>query len=185
MYHSTGGGTSLEAASASFVSGIEPAWFAVYTRSRHENAVQESLRGKGYESFSPSYKLKRRRANRNVEIDQPLFTSYVFCRFDPRQRLPILQTPGVVFIVSRAGEPEPVDPAELASLQAVLRSGRQIQPWDFVRTGQRVRICAGALAGAEGTLVRVKNRDRLIASVSVLQRAVAVEIDQDMAEPIY
>jgi transcription antitermination factor NusG len=161
------------------------AWYAIYTRSRYEKVVQDSLRGKGYDSFSPFFKVRRRRGNRNVEVDLPLFSSYVFCRFDALKKLPILKTPGVVFILSRAGEPEPVDLGEITSLQTMMRSGRALQPWDFVRAGQKVRICAGSLAGAEGTLVRVKNRDRLVATVTVLQRAVAVEIDQDMVEPIY
>lgn len=161
------------------------AWFAIYTRSRHEKVVRDSLRGKGYESFSPFYKARRRQGKRSVVVDLPLFTSYVFCRFNALQRLPILKTPGVVFIVSRAGEPEPVDPREIESLQTMLQSGRPLQPWDFLPVGQKVRIRTGALAGAEGTLVRIKNRDRLVASVTVLQRAVSVEIDKDVVEPVF
>lgn len=164
---------------------VAPPWYAVYTRARHEKVVQESLQGKGYEALSPSYRVRRRRGNRNVDVDLPLFPSYTFCQFDPLRRLPILQTPGVVFVVSRAGEPDPVDPREIASLQTILQSGRTLQPWDFLRSGQRVRICGGTLAGAEGLLVRIKSSTRLIVSVSVLQRSVAVEIDHDMVEPVY
>lgn len=160
-------------------------WYAIYTRSRHERTVQDNLRSKGYDSFSPICKVRRRRGTRTVDADLPIFSSYVFCRFDAQRRLPILTTPGVVAIVSRAGEPAPIDSREVTSLQALVRSDRILQPWDFLLTGQKVRIVAGSMAGAEGVLVRVKNRVRLVATVTVLQRAVAVEIDQDMVEPIY
>ena len=161
------------------------AWYAIYTRSRFEAVVQDGLRGKGYEAFCPFYKARRRRGARNVDVVVPLFPSYVFCRFDASKRLPVLQTVGVTFIISRAGEPEPVDPTEIASLQSIMQSGRPVQPWDFVKAGRRVRIRAGSLAGVEGILLRVKNKSRLVASVTVLQQSVAVEIDQDMLEPIY
>ena len=147
--------------------------------------VRDSLNGKGYEAFSPFYTVSRRSRNRNLQTERPLFPSYVFGRFDPLKRLPVLTTPGVVFILSRSGEPEPVDPNEISSLLALMQSGRQLQPWDFISAGQKVRIRAGSLAGVEGTLLRIKNRDRLVASVTVLQRAVSVELDQDLVEPIY
>ncbi len=161
------------------------AWYAIYTRSRHEKVVRDNLRGKGYDSFSPFYNATRRRGNRDVEVEVPLFPGYVFARFDSLKRLPILKTFGVVFIVSQAGEPEPVDPGELDSVQKILQSGRALQPWDFLRSGRRIRIRAGSLTGAEGILVRIKNSNRLVASVTVLQRSVAVEIDQDAVEPVY
>jgi transcription antitermination factor NusG len=143
------------------------------------------LRSRGLEAFAPFYRVRRRRADRNVDLEVPIFPSYVFCRFEPTRRLPILQTSGVVFIVSRDGHPEPIDSLEVASIQKIANSGRAIQPWDFLQSGQRVKIRAGSLAGAEGRLVRIRNRDRLVVSVTVLQRSVAVEIDQDMVEPIY
>jgi transcription antitermination factor NusG len=164
---------------------VHPAWYAVYTRARHERIVRESLEGRGIAAFSPSYKIKRRRKDRTVELDQLLFPGYVFCQLDPQDRLPVLQIPGVVFIVSRSGEPDPIDPNEINSLLAAIQSGRPVLPWDYIPNGQRVRIRAGALAGSEGVLSRIKSESRLVVSVTLLQRSVAVEIDQDTVEAIY
>lgn len=160
-------------------------WYAIYVRSRHEKKVSASLMQKGYPILFPFSRVRRRRADRNVDVDVPIFPGYVFAQFDAKKRLPILQIPGVVLIVSQAGEPEPVEAAEIASLARIVDSGRPIQAWDFLRTGQKVRIQGGALAGAEGILIRIKNRERLIVSVGVLQRAISVEIDQDLVEPQY
>jgi len=161
------------------------AWYALYTRSHCEKVVQERLTGKGFEAFSPFYTARRRRGNRNADVDAPLFPSYVFCRLNPLHRLPILKTPGVVYIVSRGGQPEAVEPLEIASLHTIMKSGRPLQPWDFLRSGQKVRIRTGCLAGAEGFLLRVESRGRLIVSLTLLQRSVAVEIDQEVVEPLY
>lgn len=185
---------SFDASSDPIGPGPEPAaiqepsrleWFALYVRSRHERTVERSLLSRGLQAIAPFYKVRRRRADRNVDLEVPIFPSYVFCQFEATKRLPILQTSGVVFIVSRDGQPEPIDSTEVASIQKIAASGRAVQPWDFLQNGQRVRIRAGSLAGAEGILVRIRNRERLVVSVTVLQRSVAVEIDQDMVEPIY
>ncbi len=160
-------------------------WYAVYVRSRHEKVVEGALNGKGYAAFSPAYRVRRKHSDRTVDVQVPLFPGYVFCQFDPARRLPILTTPGVVFVVSAGEAPQPIEAQEIASLQTIVASGRPIQPWPFLKEGQGVRVQAGPLAGALGTLVRIKNDARLIVSVTLLQRSVAVEIDQDSAVPVF
>ena len=112
------------------------------------------------------------------------FPGYVFCRFNPEKRLPVLTTPGVVSVVGIGKIPAPVEDHEISALQSVVTSGCRTQAWPFLRVGQTVRIEAGPLAGLEGLLVAVKNCTRLVVSVTLLQRAVAVEIDHLWAYPI-
>ncbi len=159
-------------------------WYAVYVRSHCEKVVQESLEGKGYSAFSPFYRVLRKRSDRTKEVVLPIFPGYVFCQFDASVRLPILTTPGVVRVVGGGNDPEPVDDAEILSIQTVVKSGRAIQPWPFLREGQRVRILAGALTGTLGTLLKVKNDYRLILSITLLQRSVAVDVDRDSVIPL-
>ncbi len=160
-------------------------WYALYVRSRHEKTVENSLRGKGCSVFSPSYRTKRKRIDRIAEIDVALFPGYVFCQFDPNKRLPILKTPGVVEVVGRGNRPEPVDDTEIASIRTIALAGRPVQPWPFLRLGQRIRLEAGPLAGAEGIFLRVEDEYHLIVSVTLLQRAVSVVIEKDIVEPLF
>ena len=125
-------------------------WYALYVRSRHERVVENSLKGKGYPVFSPFYRTRRKRVDRSAEIDVPLFPGYVFCHFDSNYRLPILMTPGIVGVVGPGKKPEPVDDTEIASIRAIAMSGRAVQPWPFLRSGQRIRLHSGPLMGAEG-----------------------------------
>jgi transcription antitermination factor NusG len=182
------GDVGLAAASLHF--GFEPdagtdRWYALYVRSRHEKVVENGLRGKGYTVFSPSYRTKRKRVDRIAEIDVALFPGYVFCHFDSNKRLPILMTPGIVGVVGRGNRPEPVDDTEIASIRTVALAGRPVQPWPFLRLGQRVRLQAGPLAGAEGIFLRVKDEYHLVISVTLLQRAISVVIETDAVAPLF
>jgi transcription antitermination factor NusG len=154
-------------------------------RSRHEKVVECGLRGKGYTAFSPFYRTKRKRVDRITEIDVPLFPGYVFCLFDSTKRLPILMTPGIVGIVGPGNRPEPVDDTEIASIRTLALSGRPVQPWPFLRSGQRVRLQAGPLVGAEGIFLRVKDEYHLVVSVTLLQRSVAVTVEKESVAPLF
>jgi transcription antitermination factor NusG len=119
-----------------------------------------------------------------VETDKPLFPGYVFCRFNPKVRLPILTTPGVVAVVGFGNEPAPIEDEEIEAIQAVLRSGLNAEPCSYLREGQRVRVNQGSLSGLEGILTRKKSEWRMVVSVAMLQRSISVEIDREWIDPI-
>ena len=146
--------------------------------------VAEALTGKGYEAFLPLHTERRRWSDRVKTIEVPLFAGYVFCRFDVQRRLPILTTPGVLHVVSTGSTPQPIDDQEMASLQLLVASGLPVEPWPFSFVGQQVCIIGGPLAGTSGILQSVKSKDRLVVSISLLQRSVAVEIPQSAAWPV-
>jgi transcription antitermination factor NusG len=159
-------------------------WFALQTKSRSENFVAIQLRGKGYEPFLPVYKSRRRWSDRMKELELPLFPGYLFCRFNPLDRLPILVTPGVLQVVGNGKNPIPVDEAEIATIQAAIQSGLPRQPWLCQQVGRRVRVECGPLSGLEGILLSFKGGHRLVLSVTLLQRSVAVEVDESWVRPI-
>lgn len=165
---------------------VSPAhWYALYVRSRHEKVVENGLKGKGYNAFSPFYITKRKRVDRTAEVEVPLFPGYVFCHFDSNQRRPILMTPGIVGVVARGKKPEPVDDTEIASLRSIALSGRPVQPWPFLNSSQRVRVQSGPLTGAEGIFLRIKDEHHLIVSITLLQRAVSVVVDKQAVAPVF
>jgi transcription antitermination factor NusG len=152
-------------------------WFALQVRTRHEAGVADQLSGQGYDRFLPLYKLRKRWSDRIKEVDAPLFPGYLFCRFNPHDRLPILKTPGVIQIVGFQSGPAAVDESEIRSIQSLVAAGVPHQPWPFLAAGDRVRIESGPLLGLEGILTEVRSSYRLVLSVTLLQRSVAVEID--------
>ena len=152
-------------------------WFALQVRTRHESGVASFLDTKGYEIFLPVYTSRKRWSDRVKNVETPLFPGYLFCRFDAQDRLPVLTTPGVIQIVGYNRLPIPVEESEIQAIQTLLASGFHNQPWPFLSVGDRVRIEAGALRGCEGLLVEFKGSHRLVLSISLLHRSVAVEID--------
>jgi len=155
-------------------------WFALTAKPRHEKAVAENLRSKGLESFVPLYRARRQGTDRVEPVDLPLFPGYVFCRFSHTGRLPVLSTPGVTSVVGISNVPTPVSDGEIERIQAIQASGLPAQPWPYVRVGQKARIERGSLAGLEGVLIRERDSLRVVVSVELLRRAVAVEIDRDI-----
>jgi transcription antitermination factor NusG len=159
-------------------------WFAVQVRMRREASATDFLAGMGYECFLPLYKSRRRWSDRIKELETPLFPGYLFCRFDPQHRLPILKTAGVIQVVGYNRVPVPVDEQEIAAIQTLVASGIPNQPWPFLSVGDRVRIESGSLRGLEGILTNFRGNHRLVLSVTLLQRAVAVEIDSALVESL-
>lgn len=159
-------------------------WFAIQVRSRWESSTAELLCGKGYITLSPTYQTKRNWSGRLREVSAPLFPGYIFCRFEVQKRLPVLLTPGVIGVVSRGRIPIPVEESEIAAIQTVVASGMHAEPWPYLEIGQRIRIEKDALAGLEGILVQFKGNHRIVVSVSLLQRSVALEIDRSNVTPI-
>ncbi|MGH9733372.1 MAG: transcription termination/antitermination protein NusG [Candidatus Acidiferrales bacterium] len=166
------------------IEGFLP-WFAVQVRAKHEIGIADYLTAKGYEQFLPLYKCRKTWSDRIKEVQAPLFPGYLFCRFDPSDRLPILKTPGVVQIVGNGRSPIPVCDTEIAALQQAVASGLPNQPWPFLHTGDKVQIEAGPLRGLEGVLAAFRGSRHLVLSVTLLQRSVAVEIDCAFVSPIH
>jgi transcription antitermination factor NusG len=161
----------------------ESRWFAAYTSPRHEKHVSQQMRREGIQNFLPLYKSIRRWKDRRKVLELPIFPGYLFVRIALRERLNVLQLPGVVQLVSFQGQPAPLPDAEIEMLQHQLSQSLGLQPHPFLTVGRRVRVHSGPMAGVEGILVRKKDQFRIVVSIELIQRSVAMEIDQADVEP--
>jgi transcription antitermination factor NusG len=162
---------------------LDSRWYAVSVRSNFERVVAQSLRQKEYEILLPAYLSKRRWSDRTKMTECALFPGYLFCRMDLQQRVPLLNTPGVVSLVGVGRCAMPVDTAEIEAIQRIVASGLPVEPTPFLKVGQTVHINEGPLAGLKGIVVTNKNQSRLVVSVEMLQRSVTVEIERGWADP--
>lgn len=141
------------------------------------------LMHKDFMIFLPLFSFSTQWGRRPAEVLLPMFPCYVFCRFDvSAQRVAILGTAGVARIVGFGHNAAPVEDSEIAAIRRVVEAGVASEPWPYSNCGQTVRITEGALAGVEGTLMKLKNQHRLILSIQMLQRSVAVEIESSCVE---
>jgi transcription termination/antitermination protein NusG len=162
----------IEAASDS-----EVLWFALWTRSRHEQVVREQLEQKGVEAFLPTMTRWSRWKDRKKKIDWPLFPGYCFARFNPRERLPILKCTGVVNIIGFEGEPAPIPEHEIHGIRQLVESDLAYDPCPLIREGDLVEVKSGPLKGVVGRLLRKGSHARLVLSVDLIGQAVSVEVD--------
>jgi len=153
-------------------------WFALLVRAAREKYATLLLENAGFQCYLPVSKFTRRWSDRLKEVEVPLFPGYLFCRMNPEDRLPVLMTPGVIQIVGVGKTPLPVDEEEIVAIQRAATTGVSIIPWPYVKIGQVARIEAGPLKGLSGIIVKIKSGMKLVLSVSLLQRSVAVEIDR-------
>ncbi len=158
-------------------------WYGVLTKPRYERIAAEALVNKGFTVYLPMAAQLRQWSDRVVRLESPLFPRYVFCRFDAVRRAPVLRTPGVISIIGSGKHPEPIADEEMQAVQAVEQSKLYAEPWPYVRAGEAVRMLCGPLAGLQGWLVREKNPWRVVVSIHLLQRSVAVEVDREWVSP--
>ena len=159
-------------------------WFAIGTAPRKETAVSSAIAAKGFEHFLPLYEKRTLWSDRIKVSSVPLFPGYVFCRLDVQYRLPLLVTPGVREIVGTGKVPTPLADCEIEAIRFALTNGLRLEPCDHLQEGDRVRVIKGPLGGLEGIFLRHRNRDRLVLSISLIQRSVAVEVDRLCVEPV-
>jgi len=159
-------------------------WFALAVRSNHEKAVSAALRSRGFEEFLPLCTVRRKWADRYKSLQLPLFPGYVFCHFPLFSRIAVLATPGVACVIGRGSTPEPVSETEILNIQRVVTSEFPIHPCEFIATGQRAVITSGALEGVEGIVQKVKGNLRLVMSIDLLRRSVAVEIETERVKSV-
>jgi transcription antitermination factor NusG len=159
-------------------------WFALRVRSKHEQVASLHLRKRGYEEFSPTYKVERQWSDRKKMTDQAFFPGYVFCRLDANDRLPVLTVPGVVGILGFGDGPTSIPEEEVERVRRMVSSGLLVTPWPFLKIGQTVLIEQGPLAGIEGILKEEKGKFRIVVSINLLQRSVSSEIERAWVRPL-
>jgi transcription antitermination factor NusG len=159
-------------------------WFALRVKSNCEKSVATLVRSKGFEEFLPLYRSCHRWSDRLQSAESPLFPGYTFCRVDVNVRLPILKIPGVLHFIGIGKVPIPIEDTEIAAIQKAVCSGLPAEPWAYVKVGQLVRLDGGPLAGLEGILIETLRQCRVVVSVSLLQRSLAVEIERNWITPL-
>lgn len=153
-------------------------WYALYTKHQHEKTIALHLDKLGFQVFLPMYHEVHKWKDRRKIVDLPLFPSYVLFTGDLNRRIQILNVPGVYFLLGSDGKAAVIPQAELEAVRRALESELPVEPHPFVKSGERVRVCSGPLAGVEGVVTRRRDSLRLVLSVDTLCRSVAVEVDE-------
>lgn len=154
-------------------------WFAVRVKRSLEISVASCLQSAGYETLLPLRRIPRKWSDRIKILEAPIFPGYIFCEFDPYQPLPVEMIPGVMGIVSFANKLAEVDRKEIEAIRSVLVTGIGVDSWPRLEPGCQVEIEDGPLRGLVGVVIKENSEYRLLLSISLLNRCLAVEIDRE------
>jgi transcription antitermination factor NusG len=154
-------------------------WYAVAVKARHEKCVAEILGHKGLTAWLPMQERTHYYGQWRRVHQLPLFPGYVFCQLSLTAHMPVVTTPGVLRIVGAGRNPAPLDETEIQSIRTAAERNALLSSCEYLEGGQRVRIVAGPLAGVSGTVVSASRPFRVRLAVTLLQRAVLLEIDSD------
>src|SRR5207237_1414114 len=157
---------------------LESHWYAAYTNPRHEKRVAQQMERNRIDYFLPLYRSVRRWKDRRKELELPLFPGYVFVHTALKDRLQVLQLPGVAHFVSFHGKPAPLPTVEIEALRNGLVRNTLAEPHPYLRVGRRVRIHSGPMAGMQSALVRRKDQCSVVLSIHLIQRALPVVVDE-------
>ena len=158
-------------------------WYAAHTRANHEKRLAEQLAVRSIEHFLPLYECIRRWKDRRVTLQQPLFPGYILVRLPLRERMRVVQLPGVASLVGFGGSPVALPDAEIEALREKLNRHIRVEPHPYLQVGRRVRVKTGPLEGFEGILVRRKHKYRIVVSIDLIARSIAAEVDIADIEP--
>ena len=164
-------------------------WYVVYTRSRHEKKVRDSLTNEGIECYLPLEKKLRIWSDRKKWVDEPLFRPYIFVHMnigDYNEYLKVLQTDGVVHFVRIAKEPVKVRPEMIEAIREYESSGEFIseEEEEMLQVGDAVEVVRGPMKGLFGTLVEIGKKRRVRIMVEAVQQAVYLTIRKSFLEKI-
>jgi transcription antitermination factor NusG len=142
------------------------------------------IRQRGIEDFLPLYSVRRKWCDRVKVVNLPLFGGYVFCRCAASELTLVRSAPGVAGVVEFGDGPAYIPESEIEAVKQLVASGLPASPCPFLKEGSPVRVRTGPLSGLTGRLTNIKNQFRLVISVEMLKRAVFLEIDSEIVEPV-
>ncbi len=160
-----------------------PPWYAVWTRSRHEQSVHKQFGEKGLDAFLPTVTRWSRWKDRRKQVDWPLFPGYCFVRLQAEHRLTVLKCTGVVSIVSTNGQPAEIPEQEIDGIRRLIDTDLQFDPCPLIREGSMVEVVHGPLKGVTGRLVRKGTHARLVLAVELIGQGLSVEVDAADVRP--
>ncbi len=164
----------------------QPQWFAIHTYPRHEKRITTQLVQKDVETYLPLITKLHQWSDRRKQVELPLFPCYAFVRIVPcpEARVQVLRIGGVISFVGAAKQGVPIPDSQIEDIRTLLMNKIPLDPYPFLKIGQRVRVCGGSLKGIEGILVRRSGSRRLIISVDSLERSLSMCIEGIEVEAI-
>ncbi|MDI9571306.1 MAG: UpxY family transcription antiterminator [Pseudomonadota bacterium] len=159
------------------------AWYAIHTRSRHEDRAYLGLTQKSFQTFLPKIEVWSKRKDRRKKIMVPMFPGYLFVAvedIDNETKVEILKTFGVVRILGKpyGSEPIPIPDAKIDAIMRIVASRVEVQQFQYPKVGEYAKIIDGPFQGIEGLVVEADmEKELFVVTIELMQRSVAIKLE--------
>lgn len=157
-------------------------WHVLHVRSRQEKALCGDLSIRGINHYLPLVRQARFYGHRKAQVQLPLFSGYVFLLGTIEQAYSADRTGRVARIIPVFNQ-EQMD-WELTNLQVALHRQPAVAPYPFLTTGTKVEVRSGPFRGVQGLIEGQAKESRLVLQVTTLGKAVSLEIDASLVDPV-
>lgn len=164
----------------------ENVWVAVNTHANREALAEEHLSRQLFHVYCPRLKKRVSHARRTSDVLRPLFPGYLFARIsaDFSESRPIRSTLGVRNIVSCGNKMSCVSETFISALKAREVDGVVARAATAFSVGQEIRIGGGPFDGLVGTIIEMRENDRLTVLMELLNGQVRVNIESGLHAPV-
>ncbi|MBF0559374.1 MAG: hypothetical protein HQL08_11415 [Nitrospirae bacterium] len=156
-------------------------WYAIYTKPKQEDKVEETFRRAAIEVFNPKLRRKKLVRGKNEHVITPFFANYLFAKFDPLKQYHMIKyTRGVRGIVGNPGSPWPVSDDIINIIRSRMNEDGLIVITPDIEIGDRVEIMEGPFRGFMGIFEKeMKDSDRIIVLLNTIEYQARVNIDKE------
>jgi len=156
-------------------------WHVLHVVSNHEKRVAQHLSVRSVEHYLPLYAERVKWTDRTAVVERPLFSGYVFVRYAPQNRIPVISIPGVLRILGEE-ERDMVSSQDLEKIRTGLASGLLLRPHPRLAVGTRVRVRDGVFAGTEGVVTELRHQTKVILTLAAVRQCFSLEVEMDALE---
>jgi len=158
------------------VAGSDNRWYALHVRSNYEMAVATRLNELGVEQYLPLNKIAKVSQRNKFPFGPPLFPGYVFSFMDLHAGPRLYSIPGIIRVLGYGGRATPIEESDIAMVRSITQSQLPVESIPYFQSGDRICLTAGPLAGVSGTFLSSAKGNKLVVSLPLLRRSLAVTV---------
>jgi transcription antitermination factor NusG len=158
-------------------------WYALNVEKNREHFVFSCLHQMQVEAFLPLQKASAHSRKAKHSVARPLFPGYLFCHVNLDRAPKFYQIPGFRRIVGFGKHPTRIETSEIEIVRSVVEKSVSVEPCPHFGIGDQIKITAGPFVGLPGTVLQTHTLKKLVISLPLLKRSIAVTVPHDWVVP--
>jgi len=159
--------------------GNKKKWYAIYTKSRNEKKVANSLEEAGIEIFLPLIRILKQWSDRKQWVEEPLFRPYLFVHITQEEYFEVLNITGVVRYITFEGKAVEVPQNQIKAIKHYLNKEEDpAQSYENLTIGDKVEIIKGSLHGLRGNLTEIKGKQKVKIEIESIGKSICLTVSK-------